>query len=100
MIVTRVAGLFALMSLLIAVYGGAKLVPALLKSGVVFLVAFAMLYLLQITITYAYRRVKEEEYREEQEKAAALAEKVEEVVNTPTPVPVDESVDASQPAES
>lgn len=64
MIISRIAILLAVLSLLIALYGGSRLVPALLRSGVVFVVAFAVMFLLQITVLNAYRKAKESEYRE------------------------------------
>jgi len=66
MIISRIAILLALLSLLIALYGGSRLVPALLRSGVVFLVAFAVMFILQITVINAYRKTKESEYHEGQ----------------------------------
>jgi hypothetical protein len=57
----------AVLSLLIALYGGSRLVPALLRSGVVFVVAFAVMFLLQITVLNAYRKAKESEYRESEQ---------------------------------
>ena len=67
MIISRIAILLALLSLLIALYGGARLVPALLRSGIVFLVAFAVMFILQMTVMNAYRKAKESEYHEGQE---------------------------------
>jgi hypothetical protein len=67
MIISRIAILLSLLSLLIALYGGSRLVPALLKSGVVFVVAFAVMFILQITVMNAYRKAKESEYSEAQE---------------------------------
>jgi uncharacterized membrane protein YbhN (UPF0104 family) len=74
MIISRVAILLALLSLLIAMYSGSSLLPALLRSGVVFLVAYVMMFVVQITIVSVYRRVREDEYREAREKEEAAEE--------------------------
>jgi hypothetical protein len=67
MIITRIALLLALLSLLISVYGGSRLMPALLRSGVVFIVGFAVMFVVQITLIYAYRKAKEAELHEAKE---------------------------------
>jgi hypothetical protein len=67
MIISRIAILLALLSFLIALYSGSRLIPAILKSGVVFMVAFAVMFILQITVMNAYRKAKESEYQEGQE---------------------------------
>ena len=64
MIITRIAVLLAVLSLLFAVYSGAHFIPALIRCGVVFAVAFAVLFIVQITLMYAYRKAKEVEYDE------------------------------------
>jgi hypothetical protein len=64
MIISRIAGLFALLSLLLAVYGGSHLFPALFRSIVVFVVTFIVMFVVQITMIYAYRKAKEAEERE------------------------------------
>lgn len=71
MIISRVAMLLALLSLLVAMYSGSTLLPALLRSGVVFLVAFAVMFIVQITLIGVYRKVREDEYREALEKEEA-----------------------------
>jgi len=64
MIISRVAILLALLSLLIAIYGGSSLLQALIRSGVVFLVAFAVMFVVQTTMLHVYRKVKESEFQE------------------------------------
>lgn len=64
MIISRLAITLALLSLLIAVYGGSPLVSALIRCGVVFVVAFAVLFIVKITLMYVYRKTKESEYGE------------------------------------
>ena len=76
MIISRVAILLALLSLLIALYGGSSLISALLRSGVVFMVAFTVMFTVQLTLMYVYRKVKEAEQRETE------AEETTEVVET------------------
>jgi membrane protein CcdC involved in cytochrome C biogenesis len=71
MIISRVAILMALLSLLIAMYSGSSLLPALMRSGVVFLVAFAVMFVVQITLISVYRKVRQDEYREAREKEEA-----------------------------
>ena len=64
MIITRIAVLLAVLSLLIAIYSGAQFINALVRCGVVFVVAFAVLFMVKITLVYVYRKVKESEYNE------------------------------------
>lgn len=76
MIISRIAGLLALLSLLLAVYGGAPLLPALFRSIVVFVVAFLVMFIVQITILYAYKKAREVEERELLEKDASENAKI------------------------
>ena len=77
MIISRIAGLLALLSLLLAIYGGTPLFPALFRSIVVFLVAFMVMFVVQLTMIYAYRKAREVEEREMLEKEAAKKAEVE-----------------------
>jgi len=74
MIISRVAILLALLSLLIAMYSGSPLLHALLRSGVVFLVAYAIMFVVQITVIGVYRKVREAEFREAREKKEAAGD--------------------------
>ena len=71
MIISRIAGLLALLSLLLAMYGGAPLFPALFRSIVVFVVAFVVMFIVKITMIYAYRKARDVEEREMLEKNAS-----------------------------
>ncbi len=77
MIISRIAGLLALLSLLLAIYGGTPLFIALFRSIVVFLVAFVVMFTVQITMIYAYRKAREAEEREILDKEAAENAEVE-----------------------
>jgi len=68
MIISRVAILLALLSLLIAIYSGSSPLQALIRSGVVFLVAFAVMFVVQMTMMSVYRKVKEGEFHESHKK--------------------------------
>ncbi len=77
MIISRIAGLLALLSLLLAIYSGTPMFSALFRSIVVFVVAFVVMFVVQLTVIYAYRKAREAEEREILEKEAAEITKVE-----------------------
>jgi ABC-type multidrug transport system permease subunit len=77
MIISRVAILLALLSLLIAIYCGSSPIPALLRSGVVFLVAYAVMFVVQIMLISIYRKVREAEMSEARKREIAEEESLE-----------------------
>lgn len=77
MIISRIAGLLALLSLLLAIYGGTPLLQAFFRSIVVFVVAFVVMFIVQITMIYAYKKAREVEEREILEKNSSEDAEIE-----------------------